>query len=592
MENFDIERLHADCLKWCENPVWKPWQQEYRLEKMTGNYRRILDKHRSLIASLYDDSDLYDGLPTMQFAHLIGLNVESYRKEAAPEPTHSRLSAFLILQNEFGWERDKKDSWRWYKDAYTIRVLDSCNGKTSCFLVCKKVGSDTPIDFLFDYGKEDGLRKWLGRFDEAPTPEKEIEAIEQEAHEILIGKGFEWNEVHKEWRKKELQIWHGDDGYYFARFHNHNIPARLPSMPFASWVESVEKMTAEPEKEIEAAPLSGLLKGEGNLLSAHSAFRKALEDRFQPTLECLTNDRQDRIEILKLAVKATKGQDKDLRVVKAMIAYKRFAKLVGLDEPQPQIVEPEAPDSPKVPQANAQDPRKVLAENGWMQKNHPYVDLYEKDGIELWWSGDIWIIKLDDKKARWDGTAANLAELTAKPAANALAPEEVLRTNGWTPDGTRNYYTYWTKDGICVFWNGDNWGIRQDIERVTQSHFWNPDKCSFSEWLATETANLQAPNPEQPAAEQEKVECTITRMELVPCKFGRVEFGYAAIDAKGKKYLLSHYGIDEVATAEVLRLAYSTMASAGAVRLEDLIGRKILVMPSESNALLLPLEFV
>jgi len=89
-----------------------------------------------------------------------------------------------------------------------------------------------------------------------------------------------------------------------------------------------------------------------------------------------------------------------------------------------------------------------------------------------------------------------------------------------------------------------------------------------------------------------KVECTITRMELVPCEFGGVEFGYAAIDAKGKKYLLSHYGSDEVATAEVLRLAHSTMTSAGAVRLEDLIGRKILVMPSESNALLLPLEFV
>jgi len=88
-----------------------------------------------------------------------------------------------------------------------------------------------------------------------------------------------------------------------------------------------------------------------------------------------------------------------------------------------------------------------------------------------------------------------------------------------------------------------------------------------------------------------KVECTITRMELVPCNFGGVEFGYAAIDAKGKKYLLSHYGSDEVATAEVLRLAYSTMTSAGAVRLEDLIGRKILVAPSESNALLLPLEF-
>jgi len=116
--------------------------------------------------------------------------------------------------------------------------------------------------------------------------------------------------------------------------------------------------------------------------------------------------------------------------------------------------------------------------------------------------------------------------------------------------------------------------------------------CKLAGLNEPQPQTVEAPKPEQRAAEQGKVECTITRMEIVPCNFGGVEFGYAAIDAKGKKYLLSHYGSDEVATAEVLRLAYSTMTSAGAVRLEDLIGRKILVAPSESNALLLPLEFV
>jgi len=249
-----------------------------------------------------------------------------------------------------------------------------------------------------------------------PTPEKEIETIEQEAHEILIGKGFEWNEVHKEWRKKELQIWHGDDGYYFAKFHNHNIPVRLPSMPFASWVESVEKMTAERENAEED--------------DQDDPFAELIQNLERLKNGIIENDRQDRIELLKLAVQIATEHRKTNAVVDFGAAtetfYKQLCKLAGMDEPQAQTVESDAPESPQSPQANAQDPRKVLAENGWAPKDHPYVDLYEKDGIELWWSGDIWAIKIGDKNVRWDGTAANLAELTAKPAANTPTPEEVL----------------------------------------------------------------------------------------------------------------------------------------------------------------------
>jgi len=262
MEKFDIERMHRDCLEWCKNPVWKPWQKDYTLRRTNTQYQ-IHDYAKNLLAILSTAKKRFEPEIVCEFAHLIGLDVESYRKEAAPEP--------------------------------------------------------------------------------------------------------------------------------------------------------------------DSVALSGLLKGDGNLLSAHSAFRKALEDRFQPTLECLTNDRQDRIELLKLAVKATKGQDKDLRVVKAMIAYKRFAKLVGLDEPQPQTVESDAPDTPKAPQADTQDPRKVLVENGWTPKDYPFVDLFEKDGIKLWWSGDGWIIAKDGgygkSKAKWNGVepfeqwlSRNFEEFTAKPA--------------------------------------------------------------------------------------------------------------------------------------------------------------------------------
>jgi len=162
-----------------------------------------------------------------------------------------------------------------------------------------------------------------------PKPEKEIEAIEQEAHEILIGKGFEWNEVHKDWRKKELQIWHSDDGYYFAKFHNHNIPVRLPSMPFASWVESVEKMTAERENAEED--------------DQEDPFSELIENLERLKNGILENDRQDRIELLKLAVQIATEHSKTNAVGDFGAAtetfYKQLCKLAGMDEPQPQTVD-------------------------------------------------------------------------------------------------------------------------------------------------------------------------------------------------------------------------------------------------------------
>jgi len=274
MKNFDIERMHRDCLEWCKNPVWKPWQQEYRLEKMTGNYRRILDKHRSLIASLYDDSDLYDGLPTMQFAHLIGLDVESYRKEAA-------------------------------------------------------------------------------------KPEKEIETIEQEAHEILIGKGWVWNESLNRWQKGDARIYHNDGDFYtYKKGDAEKVIASKPwnaLLPFDLWADSIE---SESEKKADQ----------------DDPFAELIQNLERLKNGILENDRQDRIELLKLAVQMATEHSKTNTVWDFGAAtetfYKQLCKLAGLNEPQPQTVEQalqnletlmaEPPDASDIA-TNALTPKEVLA---------------------------------------------------------------------------------------------------------------------------------------------------------------------------------------------------------------------------------------
>jgi len=328
MEKFDIEKLHRDCLEWCESPVWKPWQN-YELYDKDCRYS-IQGQDDELFAGIHYSYGETLPQSICEFAHLIGIDVESYRKEAA-------------------------------------------------------------------------------------EPEKEIETIEAEAHEILIDKGWMWNESLNRWQKGDVRIYHNKGDFFtYKKGDAEKGIASKPwnaILPFSLWADSIE---LEPE----------------NKADQEDPFSELIESLERLKNGIIENDRRDKIELLKLAVQMATQYSKKESGMKFGFAtetfYKQLCKLAGLDEPQPQTVEPEAPDSPKVPQANAQDPRKVLAENGWAPKDHPYVDLYEKDGIELWWSGDIWAIKIGDKNVRWDGTAANLAELTAKPAANTPTPEEVL----------------------------------------------------------------------------------------------------------------------------------------------------------------------
>ena len=77
---YDIPAIHAKCLEWYENPVFTyPWQQEYTLQRMVGGYCRIQDKHLNTLAILYMETTRNEHSQMMQFAHLIGIDVESYR---------------------------------------------------------------------------------------------------------------------------------------------------------------------------------------------------------------------------------------------------------------------------------------------------------------------------------------------------------------------------------------------------------------------------------------------------------------------------------------------------------------------------------
>jgi len=98
---YDLERLHADCLKWCEKPVFLPWQERWGLlwEDLGWVLKDGHGKHRAFIYHMPDeeeDSNLY-------FAHLIGLNVESYRiKETYKSAVERYLST--IPEGQPLWE--------------------------------------------------------------------------------------------------------------------------------------------------------------------------------------------------------------------------------------------------------------------------------------------------------------------------------------------------------------------------------------------------------------------------------------------------------------------------------------------------------
>ena len=73
---YDIARLHKDCIAWCENPQLKPWMVEVglKIERYALGRIEINNGIRYQVAI----SKPHDDLQILEFAHFIGLDVESY----------------------------------------------------------------------------------------------------------------------------------------------------------------------------------------------------------------------------------------------------------------------------------------------------------------------------------------------------------------------------------------------------------------------------------------------------------------------------------------------------------------------------------
>lgn len=96
-----------------------------------------------------------------------------------------------------------------------------------------------------------------------------------------------------------------------------------------------------------------------------------------------------------------------------------------------------------------------------------------------------------------------LEEQLERPKAQIVpepTPEEVLAANGWEKEDEM----YWRKGKIVVFYNmSGNWGIREDIDKITIPKFWDKSE-PFLQWLAANLAALskveevEKPQPQDP----------------------------------------------------------------------------------------------
>jgi len=78
---YDIPAIHAKCIEWCKNPVFPyPWQQamNYSLVE-TVNTFKISDGFGDYPAKIDKVFNARYGWFICEFAHLIGIDVESYR---------------------------------------------------------------------------------------------------------------------------------------------------------------------------------------------------------------------------------------------------------------------------------------------------------------------------------------------------------------------------------------------------------------------------------------------------------------------------------------------------------------------------------
>ena len=129
---YDIKKLHNDCLEWCENPVFPyPWQWKHVFSD-----NQIFDSEGNVCAVIATRSEQQDVEFMCEFAHLIGLNVESYRiKETYKSAVERYLST--LKEKEPLWEGALLVKWS--KDGI---IYAFCNHK-EIFTLWQDIWNDT-----------------------------------------------------------------------------------------------------------------------------------------------------------------------------------------------------------------------------------------------------------------------------------------------------------------------------------------------------------------------------------------------------------------------------------------------------------------
>ncbi len=85
-QKYDLKRLHADCLAWCENPELKPWMVEMGVDLQRKKLSWHYDSNGILISMLpFEILNPLENVHVVKFAHFIGLDIEAYSK---PRLTH------------------------------------------------------------------------------------------------------------------------------------------------------------------------------------------------------------------------------------------------------------------------------------------------------------------------------------------------------------------------------------------------------------------------------------------------------------------------------------------------------------------------
>jgi len=100
---YDIPAIHAKCIEWCMKPVFPyPWQHTYKLKRNFNDFLIIsLTDDRLAILDPRQGEQVWETV--CEFAHLIGLDVESYRIKETYKSAVERYLA-TIPEGQPLWE--------------------------------------------------------------------------------------------------------------------------------------------------------------------------------------------------------------------------------------------------------------------------------------------------------------------------------------------------------------------------------------------------------------------------------------------------------------------------------------------------------